>query len=81
MMKAKYSHLPDGAYELREEHVADVAETLARSFLKRNEVWSKSNLNHQQLQAFFLKVIQNHLNLQEKTCKRFGRKVFLNTVT
>lgn len=43
MIAPKYQHLPNGSYELKEEHIEEAAEHLASSFSRKNVVWSKAN--------------------------------------
>lgn len=45
-MKADhYKHLPDGCYELTEEHLDDVKVLMADAFLSNNKIWSAAQLD------------------------------------
>lgn len=66
-MKADlYRHLPDGCYELKEEHLDDVKVLMADAFLSNNKIWSSAQLDRDQLIQFFHNVILEHLESQEQ---------------
>ena len=57
-MKADlYRHLPDGCYELKEEHLEDVKLLMVDAFLSNNKIWSSAQLDREQLGRFFHHVI------------------------
>lgn len=79
-MIAKYQHLADNIYEIKAEHVEDVAELLVSTFSRRNVVWSKANLELLKFKQFFVDTLNNHLELQKRAQKALGKYLYYSTV-
>lgn len=79
-MASKYQNLPDNTYEMKAEHVEDVAELLVSSFSRKNVVWSKANLELLKFKQFFVETLNNHLELQKRAQKALGKYLYYSTV-
>lgn len=79
-MASKYQSLPDNTYEMKAEHIEDVAELLVSSFSRKNVVWSKANLELLKFKQFFVETLNNHLELQKRAQKALGKYLYYSTV-
>jgi hypothetical protein len=75
-----YRNLPNGCYELREEHTEDVQELMIEAFMINNKIWSSANLDQQQLRNFFHSVIKEHLESQNRVRRETLPNAVLNFV-
>ena len=76
----KYQHIPNGTYELKEEHIGDAAELLVSTFSRKNVVWANASGEHLMLKQFFIDTINHHLEFQRRAHKALGKKTIYNTV-
>lgn len=75
MMIQQRAAMKDGIYEMTLDHLEDVKEMMACSFLEKNEIWSSFSIQKEDILEFFDRLIRGHLASQERSKKLYGDNI------
>lgn len=79
-MKVQHE-LTNGIHRMSREHTEELSALFTETFLEMNQIWSSANLNKEELKAFFIKEITQHLDSEDRVRQRFNNpNIVLNQV-